>query len=75
MYAKKLREKYTGHIPLFSGFYASTESVLGVNLWPKDEPVYLPVLSAAFFEFIPVDDLYEEQPKVHVVSYLIVLFC
>ena len=73
MYAKKLRERYTGQIPLYSPVYASTESPIGVNLWPRNEAVYLPVLSVAFFEFIPVDNFYEEQPKVHVV--VILLFC
>ena len=47
--------------------------IIGVNLWPRNEAVYLPVLSVAFFEFIPVDNFYEEQPKVHVV--VILLFC
>ena len=65
LYAKKLRAKCTGLVPMFSALYSSTEtSAIGVNLWPKDEPAYLPIMSAAFFEFIPVDDCHEEQPKV-----------
>ena len=51
-------------MPVYSAVYGSTETTLGVNLWPKEDPVYLPLLSAAFFEFIPVDHCYEEQPQV-----------
>ena len=64
LYAKRLREKYTGGVPMYSALYSSTESVIGVNLWPKDEPTYLPLLSAAFFEFVPVENCHEAQPKV-----------
>ena len=64
LYAKRLREKYTGDVPMYSSLYISSESVIGVNLWPKDEPMYLPVLSAAFFEFVPVENCHEEQAKV-----------
>ena len=49
---------------MYSSLYISSESVIGVNLWPKDEPMYLPVLSAAFFEFVPVENFHEEQAKV-----------
>ena len=64
LYAKRLREKYTGDVPMYSSLYISSESIIGVNLWPKDEPMYLPVLSAAFFEFVPVENCHEEQAKV-----------
>ncbi|XP_073238092.1 uncharacterized protein [Porites lutea] len=63
LYAKRLREKYTGDVPMYSSLYISSESIIGVNLWPKDEPMYLPVLSAAFFEFVPVENCHEEQAK------------
>lgn len=64
LYATRLREKYTGDVPMYSALYTSSESVIGVNLWPKDEPTYLPVLSAAFFEFVPVENCHKEQAKV-----------
>ena len=64
LYATRLREKYTGDVPMYSALYTSTESVIGVNLWPKDKPTYLPVLSAAFFEFVPVENCHKEQAKV-----------
>ena len=64
LYAKRLREKYTGDVPMYSSLYISSESIIGVNLWPKDKPMYLPVLSAAFFEFVPVENCHEEQAKV-----------
>ena len=64
LYATRLREKYTGDVPMYSALYTSSESVIGVNLWPKDEPAYLPLLSAAFFEFVPVENCHKEQAKV-----------
>ena len=64
LYATRLREKYTGDVPMYSALYTSSESVIGVNLWPKDKPTYLPVLSAAFFEFVPVENCHKEQAKV-----------
>ena len=36
LYAKRLREKYTGDVPMYSSLYISSESIIGVNLWPKD---------------------------------------
>ena len=64
LYATRLREKYTGDVPMYSALYTSSESVIGVNLWPNDEPTNLPVLSAAFFEFVPVENCHKEQAKV-----------
>ena len=49
---------------MYSAIYSSSETILGVNLWPKEDPVYLPMLSAAFFEFIPYDHCQKEQPQV-----------
>ena len=49
---------------MYSALYTSSESVIGVNLWPNDEPTNLPVLSAAFFEFVPVENCHKEQAKV-----------
>ena len=41
LYAKRQREKYTGDVPMYSSLYISSESIIGVNLWPKDEPMYI----------------------------------
>ncbi|XP_073252983.1 uncharacterized protein [Porites lutea] len=63
LYASKLKEKYLGDIPIYSPFYGATEGLIGVNLWPEEEnPVYMLVPRAMFFEFIPVEESREEQP-------------
>ena len=65
LYASKLKEKYLGDIPIYSPFYGATEGLIGVNLWPEEEnPVYMLVPRAMFFEFIPVDESGEDQPTV-----------
>lgn len=63
LYATKLKEKYLGDLPMYSPFYAATEGLIGVNLWPKEEtPVYMLVPRAMFFEFIPVEESSKDQP-------------
>lgn len=65
LYASKLKEKYLGDIPIYSPFYGATEGLIGVNLWPEEEnPVYMLVPRAMFFEFIPVEESSEDQPTV-----------
>lgn len=65
LYASKLKEKYLGDVPIYSPFYGSTEGLIGVNLWPQETtPVYMLVPRAMFFEFIPVEESSQEQPKV-----------
>jgi len=63
LYATKLREKYLGDLPIYSPFYAATEGLIGINLWPEEtNPVYMLVPRAMFFEFIPVEESSKEQP-------------
>ena len=70
-YAKKVREKYLD-IPIFSFFYVSTEGMIGQNLWPeKQYPDYVLIPSAQFFEFIPIENMEEDQPKVCYCSLII----
>ena len=65
LYASKLKEKYLGDIPIYSPFYGATEGLIGVNLWPEEEnPLYMLVPRAMFFEFIPVEESCEDQPTV-----------
>lgn len=65
LYADKLKAKYLGDVPIYSPFYAATEGLLGINLWPKeDRAVYMLVPRAMFYEFIPVEESSEEQPTV-----------
>lgn len=83
LYASKLKEKYLGDIPIYSPFYGATEGLIGVNLWPEEEnPVYMLVPRAMFFEFIPVEESSEDQPTVctpcnfsFAVKLLIFFFC
>lgn len=50
---------------MYSPLYGATEGLLGVNLWPKEEKaLYLMVPDAQFFEFIPIENSDEDQPKV-----------
>lgn len=86
MYATKLKEKYLGDLPMYSPFYAATEGLIGVNLWPKEEtPVYMLVPRAMFFEFIPVEESSKDQPtvcklytqkrflKIYIIPYLLII--
>ena len=64
LYAKKLREKYFD-IPIISPFYLSTEGIIATNVCPQLEtPEYVLLPWAQFFEFIPIENAEEEQPKV-----------
>jgi hypothetical protein len=63
-YGKKLRETFLQGVPLYSPIYAATEGLVGVNLWSKQRPTrYLLHPAVQFFEFIPVHQSDEEQPK------------
>lgn len=65
LYADKLKAKYLGDVPIYSPFYAATEGLLGINLWPKeDRALYMLVPRAMFYEFIPVEESSKEQPTV-----------
>ena len=65
MYRKKLEEKYTGEIPIYSPLYAATEGLLGVNIdGPAHEPQsYVLLPRAMFYEFIDVQDSSLDQPS------------
>ena len=75
LYATRLRERYLKGVPLCSTIYGATEGLIGVNLWPLDPgPSYLLVARSMFFEFIPIQQSNQEQPKVkssRVVMFLI----
>jgi hypothetical protein len=64
LYANRLREIYCKEIPIYSPLYAASEGLLGINIWPKERPSrYLLAPKSMFFEFIPVQNCEEEQPK------------
>jgi len=42
-------------IPIFATVFGSTESMVGVNLWPDQQERYALSIGAAYFEFLPLD--------------------
>ncbi|XP_014677530.1 PREDICTED: GH3 domain-containing protein-like isoform X3 [Priapulus caudatus] len=63
-YARALEERYTRGTPLYSPAYAATETLVGLNLWPKEEdPHYVLVPNITFYELIPLEAQDQEQPK------------
>uniref|UniRef100_A0A8C1BIX2 GH3 domain containing n=1 Tax=Cyprinus carpio carpio TaxID=630221 RepID=A0A8C1BIX2_CYPCA len=64
IYGEMLRRQYCKDIPFYSPFYAATEGLIGVNLWPQQESrQYLLCPRSMFCEFIPEEDLDSERPK------------
>ncbi|XP_053398736.1 GH3 domain-containing protein-like [Mercenaria mercenaria] len=64
LYGNRLREIYCKGTPIYSPLYAASEGLLGINIWPKERPSrYLLAPRSMFFEFIPVQNCEEEQPK------------
>ncbi|XP_056325721.1 GH3 domain-containing protein isoform X1 [Danio aesculapii] len=64
IYGEMLRQHYCKDVPFYSPFYAATEGLIGVNLWPLQESrQYLLCPRSMFCEFIPEEDLESEQPK------------
>ena len=71
LYATQLRRHYLKSVQLCSTIYGATEGLIGVNFWPlEDTPCYLLVARSMFFEFVPIENSYEEQPKVRLISLL-----
>merc|ERR1712086_6091 len=63
LYGQKLREEYTGSIPIYSPLYAATEGLLGVNIdGPGSNQCYRLIPRAMYYEFIPVAESEEQQP-------------
>ncbi|XP_051958742.1 GH3 domain-containing protein [Xyrauchen texanus] len=64
IYGEMLRQHYCKEVPFYSPFYAATEGLIGVNLWPLQESrQYLLCPRSMFCEFIPEEDLDSEQPN------------
>uniref|UniRef100_A0A8C2WPJ2 GH3 domain containing n=1 Tax=Cyclopterus lumpus TaxID=8103 RepID=A0A8C2WPJ2_CYCLU len=63
IYGEMLRENYCRGVPFYSPFYAATEGLIGVNLWPQ-EPTrrYMLCPRSMFCEFLPESSLEEETP-------------
>ncbi|KAM9837329.1 GH3 domain-containing protein [Aulostomus maculatus] len=63
IYGEMLRENYCRGIPFYSPFYAATEGLIGVNLWPQESNRrYLLCPRSMFCEFLPENSLDEETP-------------
>ncbi|KAG5854872.1 hypothetical protein ANANG_G00042430 [Anguilla anguilla] len=63
IYGELLRRHYCRGVPFYSPFYAATEGLIGVNLWPeKEQRQYLLCPRSMFCEFLPEASLDEEQP-------------
>uniref|UniRef100_UPI003AAD91E9 LOW QUALITY PROTEIN: GH3 domain-containing protein-like n=1 Tax=Centroberyx gerrardi TaxID=166262 RepID=UPI003AAD91E9 len=63
IYGEMLRENYCQGVPFYSPFYAATEGLIGVNLWPEElSRRYLLCPRSMFCEFLPESSLDEEQP-------------
>lgn len=59
-----LKDTYCKGIPLYSPIYGASEGLLGINIWPDKKPVhYLLAPESMFFEFIPLENCEEDQPK------------
>jgi hypothetical protein len=54
--------EYFGNVPIFGGTYASAEGTFGVHFNFNTDSTILAIASG-FFEFIPVDQWEESQPK------------
>ncbi|KAJ8364570.1 hypothetical protein SKAU_G00134010 [Synaphobranchus kaupii] len=64
IYGELLRQRYCLGVPFYSPFYAATEGLIGVNLWPeKEQRQYLLCPRSMFCEFLPEASLDEEQPS------------
>lgn len=64
LHGKNLKEFYCKGISFYSPVYATSEGLIGVNLWPeKPDRRYLLCPRSVFCEFIPVATSEEEQPS------------
>nr|XP_046233858.1 GH3 domain-containing protein [Scatophagus argus] len=63
IYGEMLRENYCQGVPFYSPFYAATEGLIGVNLWPQEpNRRYVLCPRSMFCEFLPESSLEEETP-------------
>ncbi|XP_072015309.1 uncharacterized protein [Amphiura filiformis] len=61
-FTQKLEEKYAKGVPIVAPAYSSTEGDYGINLW-YDEDKYALLPSLCIYEFIPVKNIDEADPK------------
>jgi len=64
MYYKALKSKYLKEVPTYSPIYGASEGLLGVNLFPdRPDSRYCLIPDAQFFEFIPQENMDDENPQ------------
>lgn len=64
IYGEMLRESYCQGVPFYSPFYAATEGLIGVNLWPEEPSRrYLLCPRSMFCEFLPESSLEQDDPQ------------
>ncbi|XP_072312308.1 GH3 domain-containing protein [Eucyclogobius newberryi] len=64
IYGEMLRESYCQGVPFYSPFYAATEGLIGVNLWPEEpRRRYLLCPRSMFCEFLPENSLEQDDPQ------------
>ncbi len=61
IYDYKVAE-YSGNIPVYSSVYCATEAPVGINRYINKQR-YIVIPKAAFFEFIPVENLDDARPS------------
>ncbi|XP_055333272.1 uncharacterized protein LOC129584890 [Paramacrobiotus metropolitanus] len=63
-YKMLLRDKYIKNVPIFQHMYGCTEAMLGISLWPeKESTVHLLWPCNVFYEFIPFEQITDENPE------------
>ena len=63
-YGKLLKEKYMYGLPMISDVHGASEGIIGVNVSPDADCLdYAFLLRDNFFEFIPEENVGEENPK------------
>lgn len=64
IYGEMLRDSYCQGVPFYSPFYAATEGLIGVNLWPEEPSRrYLLCPRSMFCEFLPESSLEQDDPQ------------
>jgi hypothetical protein len=63
---------YLSDIPIYSPSYGATESFIGIALWPSQPESYVLATDAAYFEFIPVDQVDDDDPSCITLDQLVI---
>lgn len=60
---------YTDYLPIYSAAYAATEATIGIN--PYVEKIrYVVIPDTVFYEFIPFEEIYKDNPKTLLINEL-----